>query len=315
MSLIIKRLTYLKTLVQLSNSLNLNNVNIHAENFFRDLFNLLDNKQTNKNNFINTNFSQQNAAFIDLIDQDNKIAIQVTSQNDNTKISESIEGFLSQDKYKDYTLIILLISKEAKDYRTDFTFAGKYKFDHSRNIIDMSRLLRRIDNEQLDKIKEIAIFLDTQILEERSNTESNEIETIMELISFLSKDKNRKPIQRETEVNPGKKIYERFQQHSKYLTETYSLIITTYTEPLALARATMDSMQSPTITSYLQEESDKMLERFNNNPKLALRELVDYFESKLSTNGIKPYDKQAILFYLLDEMFRCNVFPLNDENL
>lgn len=78
--IITKRLTYLQTEVKNFNSLNLTDINVFAENFYRDLFNLIG------FNFENTNFENNNFAHIDLIDTVNKQAIQVTSQNDNTKI-------------------------------------------------------------------------------------------------------------------------------------------------------------------------------------------------------------------------------------
>ena len=83
------KLSFLQLLITNRNSLNLMDINIHAENFYRDLLNLLE----EGSNYINTNFNVQNAAYIDLIDIDQKKAIQVTSQNDSLKITKSIKGF------------------------------------------------------------------------------------------------------------------------------------------------------------------------------------------------------------------------------
>jgi hypothetical protein len=58
----------------------------------------------------------------------------------------------------------------------------------------------------------------------------------------------------------------------------------------------------------LKDESDIILTKENNNPKLALHSLVELFYGKLSSNGV-TFDKQAIKFYLLDELIKCNVFP------
>ena len=86
-NLIMRYLSYLKTRVELAGSLNLHDINIHAENFYRDLFNRIGYK------FTNTNFDEKNAVSIDLIDKESLNAIQVTSQNDNSKITKSIKGF------------------------------------------------------------------------------------------------------------------------------------------------------------------------------------------------------------------------------
>lgn len=84
MEIIQQCLVYLKSRVEIAGSLNLTDVHIHAENFYRDLYNKLG------YSFSNTNFDVQNSAFIDLLDDTNKTAIQVTAQNDSEKITYSI---------------------------------------------------------------------------------------------------------------------------------------------------------------------------------------------------------------------------------
>lgn len=171
---ITSKLAYLQSQINLANSLNLTDINIHAENFFRELYN-----NCFGYSFKNTNFDHQNTAHIDLIDDMSKVAMQITSQNDNDKISKSIKGFYGIEKYKDYTLIILLISKDAKDYRVDFTEGGKYKFDHTKQVKDMKRLLAEIDNLNFEEIEKIEFFLNEQIVVDRKPSES-----IKELLSI-----------------------------------------------------------------------------------------------------------------------------------
>lgn len=92
-NIIERRFAYLKSWVELSNSLNLTDVNIHAENFYRDFFNRLRFK------FTNTNFDAQNFAHVDLIDRVNKQAIQITSRTDNVKIKEIQKMFSANQEY------------------------------------------------------------------------------------------------------------------------------------------------------------------------------------------------------------------------
>lgn len=294
-----RRLAYLKAEVEIFNSLNLTDINVYAENFYRDFFNLLGYE------FDNTNFYSNNFAHIDLIDTKNKIAIQVTSQNDNVKIKDSINGFFSDAKHKEYKLKILLIAKEAKDYRTKF---GN-NFNHKEDVLDIKKLLTTInDIKDLDKLKKIAEFLDKQILQERKKTESTEFETIMTLIDYLSQNKNRQIINNSINVDPKNKIENRFSEHAEYLKEQYADLFGRYNNALIEARAKIDTVDAAIISDFLRDESDLCLTRDNNNAKLALAALVDLFYKKLSENGIK-FDKQAIKFYLLDELLMCNVFP------
>lgn len=298
-SIITKRLTYLQKEVENFNSLNLTDINVFAENFYRDLFNLIGFK------FNNTNFESNNFAHIDLIDNVNKQAIQVTSQNDNTKIKEAIDGFFAKPENQYYKLQILLISKDAKNYRTKF---GK-SFNHREDVLDIKRLLAIInDLQEIDKIKDLADFLNNNILTERQKTECSEVETIMELINYLSLNKNRIIIDKTVNVDPKNKIENRFSEHSDYLKQQYLGLYSKYNGPLIEAKSEIDGVEVEIISDFLKDESDIILTKENNNPKLALHSLVELFYGKLSSNGLK-FDKQAIKFYLLDELINCNVFP------
>lgn len=298
LDLIARRLNYLKVQIIHANSLNLTDINIHAENFYRDFYNLMG------YSFDNVNFDSQNFANIDLIDSKNKIAIQITSQNDNNKIKEAIDGFYKKVENKEYQLKLLLISKDAKEYKTKF---GD-KFDHKKDVIDTKRLLAEINNKKTHEIEEIADFLDKEVLTERRKTESTEVETIMALIDFLSKDSNRVFIERTENVDPANKIYKRFSEHSDFIIEQYQELFSVYNIALVEATKNIDSVKAIIISSYLRDESDQILTDEGNNPKKALSRLVDFFEVKLSKHGFR-FDKIAIKFYLLDELIKCNVFP------
>jgi len=300
---IVDRLTYLQLQVKNRNSLNLTDINIHSENFFRDLYNLLG------YSFNNTNFDKQNAAHIDLIDSTNKTAIQVTSQNDNEKIFEAIKGFYKDNAYQDYKLRVLLISKDAKNYRTDFTDGGTFSFDHKKDVIDVPRLLAEINDKKNPLLETIVSFLNEEILSERPRTESNEVETIMALIDFLSQDENRTLSGTNENVDPERKILVRFSAHTDFIVAQYQDLYSVYSIALLESRKSIDAVEAIIISSYLKDESDLSLTQNENNPKLALNKLVQFFHEKLSINRFKKFDKQAIRFYLLDEMIRCNVFP------
>lgn len=298
-SVITKRITYLQKEVENFNSLNLTDINVFAENFYRDLFNLFGFK------FTNTNFESNNFAHIDLIDTVHKQAIQITSQNDNDKIKEAIDGFFAKPENKDYKLQILLISKDAKNYKTKF---GK-NFNHKEDVLDIKRLLAIInDINEVETIRNIADFLNKNVLTERRKTECSEVETIMELVNYLSLNKNRVIIDRAENVDPKKKIESRFSEHSTYLKQQYSELYAKYNGALVEATSKIDSVEAEIISDFLKDESDIILTKQSNNPKLALHALVELFYGKLSSNGVK-FDKQAIKFYLLEELIKCNVFP------
>jgi uncharacterized membrane protein len=155
---ITRTLTILCYEIELRNSINLTDLNIHAENFYRDLFNLVYGLGLG-----NMNVRRQNEAYIDLIDDNKKIAIQVTSDNTAEKISKTIEGFFRDGKNAGYRLKVLLIAKQAKDYRKDFTFNGKYQFDPEKDVVDVEKLLRDIADKDIDQLEGIANYLGKNI--------------------------------------------------------------------------------------------------------------------------------------------------------
>jgi hypothetical protein len=146
------------------------------------------------------------------------------------------------------------------------------------------------------------------VLTERRKTECSEVETIMELINYLSLNKNRIIIDRTVNVDPTNKIENRFSEHSEYLKQQYAGLCGRYNNALVEATSKIDGVEAEIIADFLRDESDIILTKENNNAKLALHSLVELFYDKLSEKGV-VFNKQAIKFYLLDELIKCNVFP------
>lgn len=302
---ITKVLTFLRTEVELRGSMNLYDINIHAENFYRDFFNLLYDW-----NLEDLNVEKKNASFIDLVDKEREKAIQVTSQNDSEKIKHTIKGFLFKPENKDFELKVILIAKSPKDYTADFTFGGKVKFDHEKDIIDLERLLTLIKNKKLEDLEKISGFLLKQINFPREKTESTEVETIMSLIEFLSQDENTQDSEEKpSEVDPKHKFH-RFEEHQAVLISDYFEMLSIYGNILEVAKDKfgIDGVRAKKIAIFLKNKSDVTLNECNNAPRTAIEQLTEFFESKLSNKGF-VYDIPAIRFYLLDELINCNVFP------
>lgn len=167
---IVEILTYLKTKIALNASLGDFGLHKRAENFYRDFLNLVYGLKLE-----NLNTEIKNAPFIDLIDRESKIAVQVTSQNDSEKIKQSIVGFYENSENLDYELKFVLISKSAKDYSADFTFRGKYKFDPQKDVIDIERLLTVIDDKKTDEIEIISKFLSKEFYISKSDSNSEDL--------------------------------------------------------------------------------------------------------------------------------------------
>ncbi len=88
--------------VTVRNAINLYDINIVAEDFFPGLLNLIYGYELR-----NINHLEKNAAAIDLFDPKNKLSIQVTSDNDSSKIKHTIKEFKEKESYKIYNRLKL----------------------------------------------------------------------------------------------------------------------------------------------------------------------------------------------------------------
>lgn len=304
---IVHSLSLLKEKVSFLNSINLFDINIIAEDFFPGLLNLIYDYELK-----NINAIAKNAPAIDLFDKKNKIAIQVTSDSDSGKIRHTIEEFIDNMLYNEYDRLIVLILTKKKRYSTSFDTKGKFSFDYKKDIWDTEDLLKDIRSLDTDRVKQISEYLSKELNRKcyiLRETQAREVETITDLIEYISEHKEmRKPC--ETKIDPKYKIYNRFKDFADRLVNEYTSLWAIYGESVQIINATLgiDEAQDIIIMFYLQDISMRFLEEEQDDPVRALNKLVEYFESKLSTNG-KKYDRAAIKFYLINEMIKCNVFP------
>lgn len=127
--------------VMLHQSMNDFSINIHAEDFFKDILN-----KVRKANFVNANSSGKNEAYIDLVDHDSKIVMQVTSTTTKHKIDNSFK-ILKNPNYKGYTLEILYLLEKPSDFKPKSIAEFKNNYgivDIHSHLKDSSDLLNEI---------------------------------------------------------------------------------------------------------------------------------------------------------------------------
>ena len=139
--------------IETRGKLNLLDLNIHTENFYRDFFNKLYELK-----LANGNVLKKNIKAIDLIDKENKIIIQVSSTKTKIKIDNSLSK-IDMSLYGGYTFNFISIAKSASDLRNK-----KYKtpqgitFDPTKHIYDKDSILTDCLNLETDKLKNIYSF-------------------------------------------------------------------------------------------------------------------------------------------------------------
>ena len=304
---IAENLALLSREVSILNAVNLYDINIIAEDFFPGLLNLIYGYELK-----NANHLEKNAPAIDLIDQKNRIAVQVTSDNSSTKIKHTIEEFNKSQAYHLYDRLVVLILTQKKKYSSNFDTQGLFSFEKARDIWDVEKLIKDIRELETAQIKNVSDYLSEELYNKYYSvreTQAGEVDTIIDLIEYISQHRKVNK-DRETTVDPEYKIYKRFKNFANKLITEYTTLYTIYGEALNIVNETLgiDEAQDIIIMFYLQDISVQFLEEEHDNPIAALNKLVTYFEEKLSING-KKYDRSAIKFYLVNEMIKCRVFP------
>ena len=304
---IAENLALLSREVSILNAVNLYDINIIAEDFFPGLLNLIYGYELK-----NANHLEKNAPAIDLIDQKNRIAVQVTSDNSSTKIKHTIEEFNKSQAYHLYDRLVVLILTQKKKYSSNFDTQGLFSFEKARDIWDVEKLIKDIRELETAQIKNVSDYLSEELYNKYYSvreTQAGEVDTIIDLIEYISQHRKVNK-DRETTVDPEYNIYKRFKNFADKLITEYTTLYTIYGEALNIVNETLgiDEAQDIIIMFYLQDISVQFLEEEHDNPIAALNKLVTYFEEKLSING-KKYDRSAIKFYLVNEMIKCRVFP------
>ena len=150
-------LTKIKTLLNIlkgeikdNGRLNLLDINVHAEDFFRDLLNLIYDWQLQ-----NMNQWNQNAAGGDLWYDSGKLVFQVSSTATKDKIQSSIDK-LSAEQFAGYRFKFLRIDGDViKLRKVSYSMHDDITFDPSVDIIDISTLLQVIAHLNIDCLRKV----------------------------------------------------------------------------------------------------------------------------------------------------------------
>jgi hypothetical protein len=293
--------------------MNLTDLNLHAEDFCCELLNSALGYKLRNINAINPN-----ASSIDLAGEDDKgtmLAIQVTSTSDITKTRETVDKFIANNLHKQYSRLIILNLIKTKKHREPWIGqAGIYQLNTRTDIWDIHELNRKIQHQDSANLQKIADFLQTELKLLPPEKPPKEVVTFLALIKLLSD---------ETHIAAGKgfiedpdptgKIYKRFADHARFLTDQYMDLFIQYGKVLQTVKDEMDigTVRFDRMGLYLKNYSDDQLTQSGGDPRAALEKIVAHFASLLARQGV-DYDESAIRFFLLAQTIACNVFP-NEE--
>lgn len=157
---IITALSWLKAQVEFHNSLALTDINHGAEDFYCGLLNLIYGLELKNINVINNN-----AVAIDLGDDQERLAFQVTSTPTLTKTKYTVDKFIEKGLYEKYDRLVILNIVRKSSHRAAKIGSSEYELDTKKDIIDVADLIKEVvNNSDLTKLKSMVDFLDFELL-------------------------------------------------------------------------------------------------------------------------------------------------------
>lgn len=130
-------------------ALNQFDLNRVLEDFFKEVLNL-----TYGWNLSNLNAKRSNAPGVDLGDSAARIAVQVTSRTDATKIKSTLEKAAAHSASDFDEVFILMIGERRQKYKLGNS-PLPFGFHSTKNIIDVTELCRRIISLELPKLQSV----------------------------------------------------------------------------------------------------------------------------------------------------------------
>ncbi|WP_238739487.1 SMEK domain-containing protein [Pseudomonas putida] len=304
---VITALSWLKTQVEYHNSLSLTDINHGAEDFYCGLLNLVYGYSLS-----NINITDLNAAAIDLGDEQNKIAIQVTSTSALSKTKYTVEKFIEKELYKKFDRLLILNIVKKSNHEAPSIGDSEYSLDTKKDILDVEDLIKKIANDSdLKKLKSIADFLDAELCLPVQQSLPNEVLTVLGIIEYISDETHEGAGNGYLEEpDPDKKIFKRFQEHSEFLVGLYNNGYIEYGAVLEAVKNEADfgQVKLRRAANYLKDYSDSVLTSCSGDPQKALDEIIDNFKVLLGGNGY-TFDAGAAKFYVIEQLVKCNIFP------
>ena len=118
------KLAWLAQYVKFNNQDGMTDINKAVEDFFCGLLNIIFNASLE-----NMNYVQRDYPAVDLGDEENRLAVQVTSTSSRDKIIHTLDKFFEHKLDKDYNRLVILIVGKKEAYRKKFAVKRNFPFD------------------------------------------------------------------------------------------------------------------------------------------------------------------------------------------
>lgn len=286
--------------------LNILDFNQHSENFYNDLLNRLFGW-----NLINLNEIKQNVEAIDLVDLDSKVIVQVSA----TATKQKLDNSFSKEIYKDYrgfTFKFVSIAKdfEIKNYEIPNNIYD-IKFNVDEDIIDKSRILKKVLNLEILRQKELYNFVKEEL--------GNEVDTLKmdsnlaTIINILASE-NLSEFETKYEINDfeiDKKIEYNNLTDIKEIINDYKIYHSNVNEKYMIFDKSGVN-KSLTILQTIRNKYFEACKELNNECEIFLMVMNKVTEIILNSNNYVeiPYEELefCVGIIVVDVFIRCKIF-------
>ncbi len=156
-----EKLNTLATRINSRGKLNILDLHVHSEDFYLHFLNKLYGW-----NLSNLNNKSQNVEAIDLVDDSNKMIVQVSATSTKEKIESTLKKYIL-NSYNMYNFKFISISKDASALRKKtYTNPHSVTFIPSNDIYDTTTILNYIKSLDIDKQKIIYEFIKNELGDE-----------------------------------------------------------------------------------------------------------------------------------------------------
>lgn len=299
-----KSLSLLAFRIKSNGRLNLLELNLHSENFYRDLFNILFDLS-----LINLNTKKQNVGGIDLVDKERKTVVQVSSTATKAKIESSLSKCRD---YAGYSFKFIAISSEGDDLMSkSYSNPFNMLFNPKEDIYNLKQLLKFVFDLKIDKMKEVSLLVhkELKIDPDPAKVESN-LTKVIQIIAGIDWAKERKkqtkPLDFEIDgkisfnsLNSSIRLIEEYKVYYSRLDKIYSEFDK---EGKNKSLSVLNGLQSEYIRLREEYAQDKLFTKIIDNVAAKIRESSNY------TDMPDEELMMCIEILVVDAFVRCKIF-------
>ena len=301
-----ERLNTLRCRIETRASLNLQDINIHAEYFFMHFLNKLYGWKLE-----NLNDDKLNTPGVDLLYNEDKIIIQVSSTATKKKIEESLKK-IDLSVYHNFTFKFLSIAKNAtKLKKIKYEVPTGIAFDPSNDILDIQSLIQEIRSLSDDKRHDIYEFIKKNLsFEAPVHTRMRAINRIIQMLATdgalgdynVLFDTDDFEIADKIQKNQLGDIESKISDLGVYIADVQKIYDAYDKEGINKSRAVLHYLNG----SYLK------LKGTYTGPVLMDMIAKDVYDSLCGDETLKDFCEEDLQFYidiiLVDAFVRCKIF-------